>query len=135
MIRPPPRSTRTDTPFPDTTLFRSLEIAAQRGFVGEAQRDQADGGGGRDVRGAIVDEHRFARCDAEAADRERVDRGIGLHQFLVARDDHVTEAIEQMRLTRAARRPERSEERGEGKEGGRPCRSRWSPDHKKKNTE
>src|SRR3546814_6771708 len=24
MIRPPPRSTRTDTPFPDTTLFRSV---------------------------------------------------------------------------------------------------------------
>src|SRR3546814_13986537 len=26
MIRPPPRSTRTDTLFPYTTLFRSLEI-------------------------------------------------------------------------------------------------------------
>src|SRR3546814_18633788 len=25
MIRPPPRSTRTDTLFPDTTLFRSFE--------------------------------------------------------------------------------------------------------------
>src|SRR3546814_8055691 len=28
MIRPPPRSTRTDTPFPYTTLFRSRDIAA-----------------------------------------------------------------------------------------------------------
>src|SRR3546814_11568846 len=26
MIRRPPRSTRTDTPFPDTTLFRSLRV-------------------------------------------------------------------------------------------------------------
>src|SRR3546814_19527626 len=31
MIRRPPRSTRTDTRFPDTTLFRSLrDISAQR---------------------------------------------------------------------------------------------------------
>src|SRR3546814_13647509 len=29
MIRRPPRSTRTDTLFPYTTLFRSLELAAQ----------------------------------------------------------------------------------------------------------
>src|SRR3546814_18703797 len=27
MIRPPPRSTRTATPFPDTTLFRSQQRA------------------------------------------------------------------------------------------------------------
>src|SRR3546814_10036497 len=30
MIRRPPRSTRTDTLFPDTTLFRSYPFAAQR---------------------------------------------------------------------------------------------------------
>src|SRR3546814_17529945 len=30
MIRPPPRSTRTDTLFPDTTLFRSW--AAKKGY-------------------------------------------------------------------------------------------------------
>src|SRR3546814_20628134 len=30
MIRPPPRSTRTDTLFPYTTLFRSRRAAAQR---------------------------------------------------------------------------------------------------------
>src|SRR3546814_11279360 len=29
MIRRPPRSTRTDTLFPDTTLFRSLELASR----------------------------------------------------------------------------------------------------------
>src|SRR3546814_9582887 len=32
MIRRPPRSTRTDTLFPYTTLFRSLEIAGQSCF-------------------------------------------------------------------------------------------------------
>src|SRR3546814_19442402 len=30
MIRPPPRSTRTDTLFPYTTLFRSLDLIAKR---------------------------------------------------------------------------------------------------------
>src|SRR3546814_13651083 len=29
MIRTPPRSTRTDTLFPDTTLFRSAEVVLQ----------------------------------------------------------------------------------------------------------
>src|SRR3546814_14555758 len=42
MIRRPPRSTRTDTLFPYTTLFRSLarlralEVEVRRGFPGEA---------------------------------------------------------------------------------------------------
>src|SRR3546814_5348248 len=31
MIRRPPRSTRTDTLFPYTTLFRSTQLAADRG--------------------------------------------------------------------------------------------------------
>src|SRR3546814_13733299 len=35
MIRPPPRSKRTDTLFPDTTLFRS-EIDALDGLMGKA---------------------------------------------------------------------------------------------------
>src|SRR3546814_5524569 len=30
MVRRPPRSTRTDTLFPSTTLFRSAELAARR---------------------------------------------------------------------------------------------------------
>src|SRR3546814_18016111 len=32
MIRRPPRSTRTDTLFPYTTLFRSLSAASEAGF-------------------------------------------------------------------------------------------------------
>src|SRR3546814_18949311 len=31
MIRPPPRSTRTDTLFPDTTLFRSVAVQSRIG--------------------------------------------------------------------------------------------------------
>src|SRR3546814_1889399 len=33
MIRRPPRSTRTDTLFPYTTLFRNIEALGVRGFV------------------------------------------------------------------------------------------------------
>src|SRR3546814_19312364 len=39
MIRRPPRSTRTDTLFPYTTLFRSVPQRLEQ-HVGEAQREQ-----------------------------------------------------------------------------------------------
>src|SRR3546814_8994030 len=43
MIRPPPRSTRTDTLFPDTTLFRSdQEQAEQRLEFARLRQDHAD---------------------------------------------------------------------------------------------
>src|SRR3546814_191492 len=49
MIRRPPRSTRTDTLFPYTTLFRSVQVTALeagRGVAGElvGERQRADGG-------------------------------------------------------------------------------------------
>src|SRR3546814_16778899 len=40
MIRRPPRSTRTDTLFPYTTLFRSVEHADRRGVGEEQPEDQ-----------------------------------------------------------------------------------------------
>src|SRR3546814_14863243 len=49
MIRRPPRSTRTDTLFPYTTLFRSLD-------------DHRVGAGGKE--GAGEDSHRLAGADA-----------------------------------------------------------------------
>src|SRR3546814_1243930 len=39
MIRRPPRSTRTDTLFPYTTLFRSADEAADDGSLHELDRD------------------------------------------------------------------------------------------------
>src|SRR3546814_8860253 len=43
MIRRPPRSTRTDTLFPYTTLFRSCaKGAAERGLAGQAAREYLD---------------------------------------------------------------------------------------------
>src|SRR3546814_20171146 len=55
MIRRPPRSTRTDTLFPDTTLFRSLVA-----FVEVKMRKSA---AERDI---AIDERRLARVAAAA---------------------------------------------------------------------
>src|SRR3546814_2031383 len=44
MIRRPPRSTRTDTLFPDTTLFRSPEIIALGDVGARVRRDLAQRG-------------------------------------------------------------------------------------------
>src|SRR3546814_20811894 len=43
MIRPPPISTRTDTPFPYTTLFRSREGRLRLCASGALHRDQLFG--------------------------------------------------------------------------------------------
>src|SRR6056297_4153749 len=61
MIRRPPRSTRTDTLFPYTTLFRSLRGAAQSG---------APAGGSREHAPALGAERAVLRVVADpAADR------------------------------------------------------------------
>src|SRR3546814_1036949 len=39
MIRRPPRSTRTDTLFPDTTLFRSIPTSCERCWISSARGD------------------------------------------------------------------------------------------------
>src|SRR3546814_7312112 len=41
MIRRPPRSTRTDTLFPDTTLFRSRDVSTWTGFFSYAAKPRA----------------------------------------------------------------------------------------------
>src|SRR3546814_3146457 len=56
MIRRPPRSTRTDTLFPYTTLFRSQQCDRRRDDE-ERQSDEDDVGGGEDhLVGAEVEE-------------------------------------------------------------------------------
>src|SRR3546814_2024243 len=64
MIRRPPRSTRTDTLFPYTTLFRSLHVAgpAPHGRLRVVHPDGASGAGG--VRPALP-------RDPRAVDRGR----------------------------------------------------------------
>src|SRR3546814_5981038 len=69
MIRRPPRSTRTDTLFPYTTLFRSAEGRA--GGVDDGEKEE-----GRDREAQVVEGHRIAPVDAEQ--RRRGDAGIAV---------------------------------------------------------
>src|SRR3546814_2838826 len=47
MIRRPPRSTRTDTLFPYTTLFRSPQAGRQAAFLAETQQAADEAGQAR----------------------------------------------------------------------------------------
>src|SRR3546814_5553592 len=71
MIRRPPRSTRTDTLFPYTTLFRSVEARDRaRGHVAQALLDDAR---------RLID---FLHADHEAvvAVAPRADRNVEFHR-------------------------------------------------------
>src|SRR3546814_4136662 len=91
MIRRPPRSTRTDTLFPYTTLFRSLRYRC-----GGAQ---------------VLDARVGARADEDAIDRQLVDRHAGreahvgkraLHGAGIARsEEHTSELQSLMRISYA----------------------------------
>src|SRR3546814_17214025 len=73
MIRRPPRSTRTDTLFPYTTLFRSADAADR----------EADVDRGTD---ALIEEVGFEE-DLAAGDRNHVGRNIGRHVARLRFDD------------------------------------------------
>src|SRR3546814_20639277 len=108
MIRRPPRSTRTDTLFPYTTLFRSREPPPSKKWRFTDLRDSE----------SSLD-RRSRRC--------RRSRGI-YGSFRWKADRHQIE-----RQDRDANRIwcVRSEERRVGKECVSTCRSRWSSYHKK----
>src|SRR3546814_8269172 len=83
MIRRPPRSTRTDTLFPYSTLFRSCDDAGDHGLILVARfaladlglEREASGGGDLFVTGqARTDDHRIARRIAEL-NRGRLEAG------------------------------------------------------------
>src|SRR3546814_13801860 len=106
MIRRPPRSTRSDTPVPYTTLCRSrVHIRAVTGecaeLILEQQRERRDrqGAEGADPRDRVVTHGAIDRR-ARQRDVKGAIAGFG-----------------------------RSEERRVGKECVSTCRSRWSPYH------
>src|SRR3546814_12149491 len=109
MIRRPPRSTRTDTLFPYTTLFRSadrLHLQVDGCVAGENQGDRAR-----------------PRVDGEQVEDLVV--VAGLHAA-VAHPAHLVEAeaaVYPLERGNVAR----SERRRVGKECVSTCRSRWSP--------
>src|SRR3546814_18143350 len=120
MIRLPPRSTRTDTLFPYTTLFRSSAISilllgsgdfsAAASVQPKTDRDHRKGE-------KLGDDNLNRREDAKNCDPWKVGE---------RRDVDDSGLLE--------RRDPRSEERRVGKECVRTCRSRWTQDHEKTNT-
>src|SRR3546814_15497292 len=117
MIRRPPRSTRTDTLFPYTTLFRShpLRLGAKLWL---ALRPPAD-----PLRRRLAPRTDDGRLVALCA---------GLHRQADERDAHRPGHHPQLvlrprRSTARGELPPRSEERRVGKECVSTCRSRWSP--------
>src|SRR3546814_17991775 len=114
MIRRTPRSTRTDTLFPYTTLFRS------RSGAGRICRRVPEGRGRRRLserQGA--DRVAEGGCRYGGGERQEYD-GAGWRRAEVSYLPLVAGRVRPIR---------RSEERRVGKECVSTCRSRWSPDH------
>src|SRR3546814_12448768 len=124
MIRRPPRSTRTDTLFPDTTLFRSARRLFHHeiiiGFGGIEGRDPLAVGGApaHEADRFVEDIGIIAR-----ALQEHPVIGVLAELLRIERERIIVPRIFE-RLVRA-----RSEERRVGKECVSTCRSRWSPYH------
>src|SRR3546814_19481330 len=126
MIRRPPRSTRTDTLFPYTTLFRSenpFKRAARK--IGTAPLPKGPGRVIARNEGALPNFRTTFLYGANAAIE-----GLDLAPMSVA--DVLTPEIlrividvqHERQCKRAVERGERSEERRVGEEGVRPCRAR-----------
>src|SRR3546814_16191763 len=115
MIRRPPRSTRTDTLFPYTTLFRSPGDRTHR-------RPAAAAAAARQAAPLCLPRH-GAAGDREAAGRPQGLRpaGRGLRARLDRGDG------EEVPAPRPHLLHGRSEERRVGKECVSKCRSRWVP--------
>src|SRR3546814_20676415 len=113
MIRRPPRSTRTDTLFPYTTLFRSLlivpELVAMM-VVYEIERFDSE------IERMVVYASKPGGIDIQC-------RWIAGHGQICPR--HAG------RFGTISNNITRSEERRVGTEGVSRCRSRWVPDHSK----
>src|SRR3546814_16483152 len=103
MIRRPPRSTRTDTLFPYTTLFRSARLPV---FVVGQQRIDRD-----------------AELAPGGAATGQHDQPAVAEDFVVAELARAAVAFPEVVVD------ERSEEHRVGKACVGTCRSRWSPDH------
>src|SRR3546814_16218918 len=113
MIRRPPRSTRTDTLVPYTTLFRSILVIGWEAMHGQYSRPPQSVIWATLSVGPII----------LILWRTRIASGIWRRL-----PTPLTNA-----LAEAGRGTARSEERRVGKECGSTCRSRWSPYHYKKN--
>src|SRR3546814_11693861 len=120
MIRRPPRSTRTDTLSPYTTLFRSISPSnlkcdehAHQEHAGEQQ-------------------HHAKRRDIHRRVRHIVAVGFSAHRPHILNHRILMGCAVSTGLVVKGGFVHRSEERSVGKEGVSTCRLRWSPDNYKK---
>src|SRR3546814_9972720 len=90
MIRRPPRSTRTDTLFPDTTLVRSVELAAHVDQSRRSNRPLLDEVG-HGFSGSVID-----HCVMTASDQPS--RDIAPH---ARSEEHTSELQSLMRISYA----------------------------------
>src|SRR3546814_13232650 len=112
MIRRPPRSTRTDTLFPYTTLFRSGEaVGLPEGQMGNSEVGHLNIGAGRVVYQELV------RINKAIRDKQLQENAV------------LKETIQYLKDNGKKLHLIRSEERRVGKECVSTCRSRWSPYH------
>src|SRR3546814_20218672 len=119
MIRRPPRSTRTDTLFPYTTLFRSVDLAAVAFVLAAIRPDDIilEPSAGNGLLVAHCRDHAGLQLNEYAAPR----RARLAHAFpdaLVTGHDGAT-------INSTLADAPKSEERRVGKECVRTCRSRW----------
>src|SRR3546814_17098343 len=125
MIRRPPRSTRTDTLFPYTTLFRSGEgadgLGEVRGVDARLRRGRRGDGGEKKGGGEAILHGQFPVVGVETA--FGMDARVGSLEEFQRRLKHIG-AFE-----RKKRGAGRSEERRVGKAGVSTCRSRGAPDN------
>src|SRR3546814_14711100 len=120
MRRRPPRSTRTATLFPYTTLFRS--VLTRRAYAVELRHDR------RKLVIGVVDAERLAAADRTVLRQFRHDAvecleaAAGDTEWRCRLPSFAVEAEDSFHETR-------SEERRVGKECVSTCRSRWSAYH------
>src|SRR3546814_14399261 len=120
MIRRPPGSTRTDTLFPYTTLFRSIGTVASEQMVERGAIAKRGRFAGRRIRAL------FFPQGSEGAEVERHQRRTRRLRTFDALDRRVKPGN---RPALARNQTERSEERRGGKEWVSTGSTRWSPDH------
>src|SRR3546814_5344515 len=105
MIRRPPRSTRTDTLFPDTTLFRSVDLGIGPGRF--AYPDRALGGGelvhrrGRAVAQEIPRQLLARRTAADRQHPEHIERDAAPALACRRSEEHTSELQSLMRISYA----------------------------------
>src|SRR3546814_20234653 len=144
MIRRPPGSTRTDTLFPYTTLFRSVELEAQIFRAGLARRlgpgrpeldaRCADPVVGRLLVVALAGADTRLDAKRQGADFAGVDAVFAAGEAANLCHDNLLQVMRcrPMRPRQAVDQAgggRRSEERRGGKECVSTCRTWWSPDH------